>query len=466
MLHRAAQLVPDSGDCESTHYGQMPPPTLHADVPAEQCSRRALDRSVAERTRAMPTHDPRQLIEDVRDHLAAHDRRLAFLFGAGTSSAVNVAPAPAAGSKPIPKPLIPGVDGLTEHCRTQVCGLGAGEAAAWATLVTQCHQEGRVAHIEHILSQVRTKIDAVGPDEQLVGLTRMQLKAVERMICATIAKAASPAEAAIPVHTPHSHFADWTQKVNRSAPIEIFTTNYDILFERAFTAARVPVFDGFVGPYQPFFYPECLHDDEQLPKAQWPRLWKLHGSVNWLLEDQPEGKRIIRSHLTGNGELILPSHRKYDESRKQPYLAYMDRLIRILNSEHALLVTCGYSFRDEHINDILYSALDTRNTANIIALQFDEFDPDDDLSRSAVKRANLTVIAPDGGVISGSVGRWQLTQPVDNKTSPFMDLAFDSDALPEEKGSPAAVAADLTGKMRLGDFNWFCRFLDAMGANT
>ena len=47
-----------------------------------------------------------------------------------------------------------------------------------------------------------------------------------------------------------------------------------------------------------------------------------------------------------------------------------------------------------------------------------------------------------------------------------MDLAFDSNALPEEEGSPAAVAADLTGKMRLGDFNWFCRFLDAMGANT
>ena len=414
----------------------------------------------------MPTHDPRQLIEDVRDHLAAHDRRLAFLFGAGTSSAVNVAPAPAAGSKPIIKPLIPGVDGLTENCRTKVCGLGASQAAAWATLVTQCRQEGRAAHIEHILSQVRTKIDAVGPDEKLVGLTRKQLKAVERMICATIAKAASPAEANIPVHTPHGHFADWAKKVNRTAPIEIFTTNYDVLFERAFAATRVPVFDGFVGPYRPFFYPECLHDDEQLPKAQWPRLWKLHGSVNWLLEDRPEGKRIIRSHLTGSGELILPSHRKYDESRKQPYLAYMDRLVRILNSEHALLVTCGYSFRDEHINDILYSALDTRNTANIIALQFDAFDPDDDLSRSAVKRANLTVIAPNGGVISGIVGRWQLTQPVDNKTSPFMDLAFDSDALPEEEGSPAAVAADLTGKMRLGDFNWFCQFLDAMGANT
>ena len=414
----------------------------------------------------MRTHDPRQVIEDLRDHLAAHDRRLAFLFGAGTSSAVNVASVPAAGSKPLFEPLIPGIDGLTENCGAGVRGMGQSQATAWATLVEQCDQEGRAANIENVLSKVRTKIDAVGQAETLVGLTRTQLQDVERLICTTIAKAASPAEAQIPDHMPHSDFADWVKQVNRTVPIELFTTNYDVLFERAFEATRVPVFDGFVGTHRPFFYPECLHDDEQLPKAKWTRLWKLHGSVNWLLEDQPEGKRIIRSHLTETGELILPSHRKYDESRKQPYLAYMDRLSRILNSEHALLVSCGYSFRDEHINDILYGALDTTNTANIIALQFHELNENDDVSKAAVKRSNLSVIAPNGGVISGVVGLWQLTQPVDNKTSSFMDIGFDSDALPEGEGSPAAVAADLTGRMRLGDFNWFCRFLNAMGADT
>jgi hypothetical protein len=44
-----------------------------------------------------------------------------------------------------------------------------------------------------------------------------------------------------------------------------------------------------------------------------------------------------------------------------------------------------------------------------------------------------------------------------------MDTAFDSNALPEDEGSPAAKAADLEGSMRLGDFNWFCRFLKEMG---
>lgn len=161
--------------------------------------------------------------------------------------------------------------------------------------------------------------------------------------------------------------------------------------------------------------------------------------------------------------MILPSHWKYDESRKQPYMAYMDRLSRTLNSEHALLITCGYSFSDEHINAILYGALDNRNTSNVIALQFQDMKENDGVIEAAVRRSNLTVIGPNGGVISGTWGFWQLTQPVDNRTYSFMDIGFDSNALPEEGGSPAAASADLMGRMRLGDFNWFCRFLDAMG---
>jgi hypothetical protein len=409
------------------------------------------------------THDPRQVIDDLRNHLAAHARRLAFLFGAGTSSAVNIAPAPGAGEKPKHEPLIPGIDALTTACGAAVGALGATHAAAWAALVKQCEGDGRPANVEDVLSKVRMKIDAIGEGETLVGLDRDQLRASESTICATIAMKVNPAEDKIPKHTPHSDFAAWVMKVNRTAPIELFTTNYDVLFERAFEASRVAVFDGFVGTYHPFFYPECLDDDDLLPTSKWIRLWKLHGSVTWLLEDGSAGKRIIRGQPSVSGEMILPSHRKYDESRKQPYVAYMDRLSRVLNSEHALLITSGYSFGDEHINSILYGALDSRSTANIIALQFQDLKEHDDVVDAAIRRSNLTVIGPNGGVISGIWGIWKLTQPVDNKTCSFMDTGFDSNALPEDEGSPAAASADSKGRMRLGDFNWFCRFLNEMG---
>lgn len=411
----------------------------------------------------MSTHDPRQVIEDLRNHLAMHDRRLTFLFGAGTSSAVNIAPAPPPGEKPKYIPLIPGIDGLTAICLKAVCDMGEDQTIAWDKLVSQCKEDGRLANVEDLLSKVRMKIDAIGEGETLVGLDREKLIGIEKTICAAIAKTVNPSEETIPNRTPHDEFASWVKKVKRTVPVEIFTTNYDILFERSFEAARVPVFDGFVGSYHPFFYPECLDDEDLLPKSAWIRLWKIHGSVNWVLEDGAKTKRIIRSFPVESGEMILPSHRKYDESRKQPYVGYIDRLSRILNSEHALLITCGYSFGDEHINAILYAALDNRPNANIIALQFQDLNEENDLVDAASQRPNLTVIGPNGGVISGSWSQWQLTQPVDNKTYSFMDTGFDSNALPEDEGSPASVSADLMGRMRLGDFNWFCRFLNVMG---
>ena len=259
-------------------------------------------------------------------------------------------------------------------CGAAVGMLGADHAAAWNALVKQCEQDGPRANVEKVLSNVRMKIDAIGDGETLVGLGRDQLIAIENTICAAIAKKVNPSEDRIPKRTPHGDFAVWVKKVNRTAPLEIFTTNYDVLFERAFEASRVPVFDGFVGTYQPFFYPECLDDDNLLPTAKWVRLWKLHGSVSWRLEGEvgDERKRILRGQPSESGEMILPSHRKYDQSRKQPYMAYMDRLSRTLNSEHALIVAIGYGFGDEHINSILYGSLDNRNTANVIALQFEE----------------------------------------------------------------------------------------------
>ena len=414
----------------------------------------------------MAIHDPRKFIEDLRGHLATHDKPLFFLFGAGTSSAINVAPPPEPGQKHEYWPLIPAIDGLTKHCAEAVIGEGGAYNNAWKSLVIQCKQENKQPNVENILSKVRMKIEAIGEGETLVGLDKQALYNLENTICASIADAVTPNDDAIPNRIPHDEFAIWVKRVNRSAPLEIFTLNYDILFERAFEAYRVPLFDGFVGAYEPFFYPECLDDEEILPNAKWVRLWKLHGSVNWKFVEKSGGKRLLRGNVNKSGEMILPSHKKYDESRKQPYMSYMDRLARVLNTEHALLITCGYGFGDEHINAILFTGLDNRSTTNVVVLSFQELTEDHEIVQAAMKRRNLTVIAPNAGVISGLWCTWCLTQPVDRRTYSFMDIAFDSNAAPEEDSSPAANPDDLMGKMRLGDFNWFCRFLNAMGVGV
>ena len=180
----------------------------------------------------MSIHDPRQLIEDIRNHLAAHDKRLVFLFGAGTSSGVNIASPSSAGTKPIHMPLIPGIKGLSDLCEEAVSDIGSTQAQAWDTLVEQCQKDGLPGNVENVLSNIRIKIDAIGTGERLVGLDAAELREMERTICASIAKKVNPSENKIPSQLPHDEFAAWVKKVNRTAPLEIFTSNYDILFER------------------------------------------------------------------------------------------------------------------------------------------------------------------------------------------------------------------------------------------
>ena len=407
-------------------------------------------------------HDPRRVIDDLRSNLSTHNRQLAFLFGAGTSSAINIAPEPKPGEQRRHEPLIPGVDGLTTICATAVAAIGEDHTKAWGCLAQQCTQDNHAVNIENILSRVRAKRAAIGDGETLVGLNAASLKSLEDTICSSIAKCVLPEEAKIPKSTPHDGFVKWVQRVHRTAALELFTTNYDILVERAFEQASVPVFDGFVGAHEPFFYAGCVDDDELLPRPQWVRVWKLHGSVNWRATQINGRTRIVRGAPAESGEMILPSHRKYDESRKQPYTSFMDRLARILRREHALLITNGYGFGDDHINDVVYRGLELNPTANVIALWFESLNETDTLVKEAEARSNLTVIGPNGGVLATTFAEWQLTQPVDKKTHAFLDTAFDSNAQLDDAGSPAAMTNDLKGRMRLGDFNWFCRFLSEM----
>ena len=60
------------------------------------------------------THDPGKILSDLRDHLARHDKPIAFFFGAGTSCAVRV---PDTANEGNTLPLIPAVAGLTRICR-------------------------------------------------------------------------------------------------------------------------------------------------------------------------------------------------------------------------------------------------------------------------------------------------------------------------------------------------------------
>jgi hypothetical protein len=102
--------------------------------------------------------------------------------------------------------------------------------------------------VEDMLTHIRALRAVAGRDE-VRGLSAENLDKLDDAICQIIH---GVADKMLPTsETPYHHTASWVDAVRREAPIEIFTTNYDLLMEQAFEDARVPYFDGFAGVRKP-----------------------------------------------------------------------------------------------------------------------------------------------------------------------------------------------------------------------
>ena len=143
--------------------------------------------------------------------------------------------------------------------------------------------------------------------------------------------------------------------------------------------------------------------------ARWARLWKVHGSINWR---QTASGSIERQKPIGEGDrlLIYPSEQKYSQSRRMPYLAMQDRLRSFLGRGQAVLVTCGYSFSDQHLNDVVLQGLNANPNAICFGLLHGERSKAPEAVSRARGQANFNLLAADGAVI-GTVERgWLATE--------------------------------------------------------
>jgi hypothetical protein len=410
----------------------------------------------------MATHDPRRILESLRDHLTQPETNVAFLLGAGTSCSVQVEVVPEEGKEksdpPQTRSLIPNVAELTAVCEKEIRKLDPDCEAkrfgpAFEAIEREARPTNRATNIEDILSCVRRKLQAVGEGDTLSGLSKVDLGDLEKVIRGTIASQVNPVRSSFPSILPHEEFVRWIARMPRAQPVEIFTTNYDVLIETALEAERVPAFDGFVGCNQPFFSHETLTRPESAPAPAWTRLWKIHGSITWKLDTIRGRQRVVRTEPHNEGEMILPSHHKYDESRKQPYSALLERLSRVLDREDAILFVCGYSFSDDHINAIIFDALEAKKRPHVVALQY--VDPEDGsiLGDRAIRFLNLMVLGPRTAYLGGRRGGWRLDEAQDVT---HLANAFRLDEA--EKDQPPTGA----GRFLLGDFAQFAEFLGSL----
>lgn len=371
-------------------------------------------------------HNPDRFMADLRQILSQGRKRIGVLIGAGGPLSVRV---DATGKlDPNGQALIPGVNDLTDQALLKLTGT---EAAAAAAIRASLPDGG---NIETILSKIRLLQTALG-DTPMHGLDGPGYAALGTAICDAIGEIVG---AKLPEgRTPYHELVSWVSGTQRAHPVEIFTTNYDLLIESAFEHAKAPYFDGFSGGHAPFFDPVTVAGNDLPPR--WSRVWKLHGSLGW----KSDSGTVVRCGGTDSTELVYPDHLKYDLTQKQTYAALFERLKRFLLTPDTVLLTTGFSFRDAHICAVLGEALAMNANAAVIALQFQTLAEEEPARKLAFEHPNLSVYASDAAVIGGIPGQWRLGD------------------LPKNWGE---IRSSFWGKrgggdaFLLGDFASFCRF--------
>ena len=377
-------------------------------------------------------HNPDQYMSDLRQILAQGRKRLGLLLGAGAPASILInrttGQISADGIS-----LIPTIAGLTSNV------LFALKEKYGEVLLKLVSEIGPNPNIEKILSRVRTLSEILG-ENALHSLKGTDYKDLGEAICKEIGEAVSvnlPVEA-----NPYSELAGWIGGTTRDHAFEIFTTNYDLLMETAFERSHVSYFDGFCGSHEPFFDPATIANND-LP-SRWSRLWKLHGSIGWDLNSSGE---IIHGCGISATRLIYPTHLKYEQTQKQPYTAFFERLRVFLQQPDTLLISCGFSFFDPHVSAVIDESLSANRAATVMAFQFGPISAETAACKIAQSHANMSVYSQDGAVINCVKAPWRPGELPHPAWGPIRNSYWGNRAGGQE---PCFL---------LGDFNTFARYV-------
>ena len=331
----------------------------------------------------MTGHDPIRFVRQLSAKLATRTRHVSMFFGAGTSRACG----------------LPDI----EQLKTRV--LARLNPPQRAQFTSQLESRS----FEEALSRVRRLRSLLVNDQQFDGLTVASASELDGAVCkAVIHEVDISAANLVPVR----QLALWARRASYALPLEIFTVNYDLLLETAFDRHGVLYFDGFSGSLRARFQTELVEaipgSGTEVMPAHFVRLWKLHGSVNWIWGEGGQVFRLGQPALESEPAAIHPSDAKYEESRRYPFLVLQDRLRRALNLPESLTLLSGYSFGDQHLNELFYEAASTKSRSEIIAMCYGDIPAE--LAERALMQPNLQVIGQKEAIIGGMRADWKASE--------------------------------------------------------
>lgn len=161
----------------------------------------------------------------------------------------------------------------------------------------------------------------------------------------------------------------------RDQRLRVFSTNYDLCFERAAAELGGVALDGFsfTAPrrYDPRFFgydiirrPRSGDDLGHYLEGVF-LLYKLHGSVNWARRQ--DGTIYEKDKPTpAEACLIYPATGKYQQSFVQPHLESMAQYLAAVREPNTCVLAVGFGFNDDHLAEPLLAAVQSNPHLRLI----------------------------------------------------------------------------------------------------
>lgn len=313
--------------------------------------------------------DPLAMVRrDVAD--AMNSKNLAFLFGSGCSSARDDT-----GEEigiPTMAPLAErflksdaeayGLDLETRATLNDVLGVDVGDARYEKNL--EALMEVLYGFAFALGHSGNATLAAAGPAVDIA------ISAVKRYVLHECLNGQTADPERTVLHTYERFYRRLAQR-DRSLPRPwVFTTNYDLFNETAMDRLGVPYINGFQGSVERRFNPSTfrytLAEQLDISSRRWSSVdslvyfAKLHGSLSWTSSDEglfPVIEATPRPDDRVDRLLIYPTPAKQNASFASPYSDMFREFQRRVVREQSALITLGYSFSDEHVNNIIFQAL-------------------------------------------------------------------------------------------------------------
>lgn len=296
-------------------------------------------------------------------------KNIHFLFGSGTSCNA-----------------IPNMKGLFKEVKDVIELIGGDIQQEFEDIVARIENKENLEEILGILYSNRIYLENFDKMEDDYKVCSELIKTIEDTIFNMINTDLSTENAQSVLNTYQGFYRKLALRNKDLSRLNIFTTNNDLFNETALDSLNIHYINGFGGGINKFFNPALFNYtfskrmdtsiEKYEPVENMVNLYKIHGSVNWI-EDSTNTNTFFKIREVSFPEklneserniLIYPTPTKQNKSLGSPYVELFREFQKKLLEPHSVLFIIGYSFSDEHVNNIIYQALATNSTINIVVI--------------------------------------------------------------------------------------------------